>query len=77
MNTNSNHIYLIPTCKTSPETLIILYNINIIGAQGTNDPIGRLQERKGKGLAEGAPLETPSKRTKKTDKAKLVRQVNA
>ena len=56
----------------------ILYNSNfnlIKGIQGTYEPIERLKERKGAGFAEGGALETPSKRTKKTDKAKLVRQV--
>ena len=47
-----------------------------LGIHGTSDPIERLKERGGKGLPEGAAMETPSKRTKKTDKAKLVRQVN-
>ena len=48
---------------------------NLTGKQDTYEPIGRLKERIGKGLAEGVTAETPSKRTKKTDKAKLVRQV--
>ena len=48
---------------------------NITGKQDAYEPIGRLKERFGKGLAEGVTAETPSKRTKKTDKAKLVRQV--
>ena len=54
--------------------LYTLYKI-FLGILGISDPIERLKERGGKGLAEGAAMETPSKRTKKTDKAKLVRQV--
>ena len=46
-----------------------------IGIAGTYEPIERLKERQGKGMAEAKAIETPSKRTKKTDKAKLVRQV--
>ena len=47
-----------------------------LGITGTYEPIERLKERQGKGMAEAKAIETPSKRTKKTDKAKLVRQVN-
>ena len=50
--------------------------IFFLGVTGTYEPIERLKERQGKGMAEAKALETPSKRTKKTDKAKLVRQVN-
>ena len=55
----------------------LLLNVlqNLTGKQDAYEPIGRLKERVGKGLAEGVTAETPSKRTKKTDKAKLVRQV--
>ena len=45
------------------------------GITGSYEPIERLKERQGKGVAEAKAVETPSKRTKKTDKAKLVRQV--
>ena len=54
---------------------IDLYFLSI-GIAGTYEPIERLKERQGKGMAEAKAMETPSKRTKKTDKAKLVRQVN-
>ena len=46
-----------------------------LGVPGAHDPIERLKERYGKGVTEGGAVETPSKRTKKTDKSKLVRQV--
>ena len=57
------------------EKHIDLYFLSI-GITGTYEPIERLKERQGKGMAEAKAIETPSKRTKKTDKAKLVRQVN-
>ena len=53
--------------------LIHIYSCPAVG--GTYEPIERLKERNGKGMSEAKALETPSKRTKKTDKAKLVRQV--
>ena len=56
-----------------------LYNcifcFSSLGVPGAHDPIERLKERHGKGVTEGGAVETPSKRTKKTDKSKLVRQV--
>ena len=47
----------------------------MLGVTGSYEPIERLKERHGKGVTEAKAVETPSKRTKKTDKAKLVRQV--
>ncbi len=44
--------------------------------QGSTDVLPRLPERKGIGF-QALPTETPSKRTKKTDQAKLLRTVSA
>ena len=52
-----------------------IFCFSSLGVPGVHDPIERLKERHGKGVAEGGAVETPSKRTKKTDKSKLVRQV--
>ena len=55
--------------------LALIYVHSCLAVGGTYEPIERLKERNGKGMSEAKAVETPSKRTKKTDKAKLVRQV--